>query len=83
MRGFSSQPEIAGIAERIGRTPAQVVLRWHVQNGLVAIPKSANPDRMAENAAVFDFELSEDDLAEIAGLSRGPNAGVDSDREGH
>lgn len=76
-------PEIAGIAERIGRTPAQVVLRWHVQNGLVAIPKSVNHVRMAENAAVFDFEMSERDLAEIGRLSRGPNAGVDSDREGH
>jgi len=76
-------PEIVAIAERLERTPGQVVLRWHVQNGLVAIPKSANPARMAENAAVFDFELGDDDLATMAGLSRGPNAGVDSDREGH
>ncbi len=76
-------PVIAGVAERAGRTPGQVVLRWHVQHGLVPIPKSANPARMAENADVFDFELSEDDVAEIAGLSRGPDAGVDSDREGH
>ncbi len=76
-------PVIAGIAERVGRTPGQVVLRWHVQNGLVVIPRSTNPVRIAENAAVFDFELSDDDIAEIATLSRGPNAGVDSDREGH
>jgi 2,5-diketo-D-gluconate reductase A len=76
-------PEIIAIAERIGRTPGQVVLRWHVQNGLVVIPRSKSPERIAENAAVFDFELSDADLAEIATLSRGPNAGVDSDREGH
>jgi 2,5-diketo-D-gluconate reductase A len=76
-------PVIAAIAERIGRTPGQVVLRWHVQNGLVVIPRSRVPARIAENAAVFDFELTEDDVAEIATLSRGPNAGVDSDREGH
>jgi 2,5-diketo-D-gluconate reductase A len=76
-------PAIGAIAQRINRTPGQVVLRWHVQNGLVAIPKSANPDRMAENAAIFDFELSHEELAEIGALSRGPNAGVDSDHEGH
>jgi 2,5-diketo-D-gluconate reductase A len=76
-------PAIRAIAERVGRTPGQVVLRWHVQNGLVAIPKSANPARMAENAAIFDFALSDEELAEIGALSRGPDAGVDSDREGH
>jgi 2,5-diketo-D-gluconate reductase A len=76
-------PVIAAIAERVGRTPGQVVLRWHVQKGLVVIPRSRVPARIAENAAVFDFELTEDDVAEIATLSRGPNAGVDSDREGH
>jgi 2,5-diketo-D-gluconate reductase A len=78
-----ASPVITAIAERIGRTPGQVVLRWHVQNGLVVIPRSKSPERIAENAAVFDFELSDADLAEIGTLSRGPNAGVDSDREGH
>ena len=76
-------PVIAAIAERMGRTAGQVVLRWHVQNGLVVIPRSRDPGRIAENAAIFDFELSDGDLAEVATLSRGPNAGVDSDREGH
>jgi 2,5-diketo-D-gluconate reductase A len=81
--GVLASPVITAIAERIGRTPGQVVLRWHVQNGLVVIPRSKRPERIAENAAVFDFELSDAELAELATLSRGPNAGVDSDREGH
>jgi 2,5-diketo-D-gluconate reductase A len=77
------QPVIGEVAARHGRTPAQVVLRWHVQLGLVAIPKSHDPGRMRENLGVFDFELDDDDLAAIATLSRGPDAGIDSDRTGH
>src|SRR5690606_32607006 len=50
-------PVVQRVAESLGRTPAQVVLRWHVQQGLVAIPKSASPERMRDNLAVFDFEL--------------------------
>jgi 2,5-diketo-D-gluconate reductase A len=78
-----SQPAIARVAEKHDRTPAQVVLRWHVQNGLVAIPKSRNPERMAQNLAVFDFELDADDLTAFDTLDEGPAAGVDSDRTGH
>ena len=76
-------PVIAGIAEAHDRTTAQVVLRWHVQQGLVAIPKSRDAGRLASNLAVFDFELTDDDLAAIASLSQGANAGVDSDKTGH
>lgn len=76
-------PVVQRIAECLGRTPAQVVLRWHVQQGLVAIPKSASPERMRENLAVFDFELAASDLDELATLSRGPDAGVDSNVDGH
>jgi 2,5-diketo-D-gluconate reductase A len=76
-------PTILSIAEQHGRTPGQVVLRWHVQQGLVAIPKSSNPGRLAENIAVFDFELTASDLAALGELSGGPDAGVDSDRSGH
>ncbi|MGH1549913.1 aldo/keto reductase [Leifsonia poae] len=76
-------PVLAEIGEKHGRTPGQIVLRWHVQNGLVAIPKSRNPERMAENLAVFDFELDADDLAALDALDEGPDAGVDSDRTGH
>jgi 2,5-diketo-D-gluconate reductase A len=78
-----AEPVLAGLAEKHGRTPSQIVLRWHVQNGLVAIPKSRNPERMAENLAVFDFELDAEDLAALDRLDEGPDAGVDSDRTGH
>ncbi|WP_150307273.1 aldo/keto reductase [Planctomonas psychrotolerans] len=78
-----SAPVLATIGERYGKTPAQVVLRWHVQLGNVAIPKSTNRDRLAQNIDVFDFELTESDMADIATLSKGPDAGVDSDVSGH
>lgn len=77
------EPVLARLAQKHGRTPGQIVLRWHVQNGLVAIPKSKSPERMAQNRAVFDFELDAADLAELDRLDRGPDAGVDSDRSGH
>ena len=63
-------PVLKEIAARHGRSPAQVVLRWHVEIGTVAIPKSANPKRIVENIDVLDFALSEDDHARIAGLDR-------------
>ena len=63
-----SDPVISGIAARHGRTPAQIILRWHLDNGLIAIPKSVTARRIAENFAVFDFKLSDSDLAAIAGL---------------
>jgi diketogulonate reductase-like aldo/keto reductase len=62
---------LASIGDRHGRTPVQVVLRWHLQLGLIAIPKSSNVDRLRQNLDVFDFELSDDDLAQIAGLETG------------
>lgn len=77
------EPVVRELANELGRTPAQVVLRWHVQQGLVAIPKSSDPQRLAENLAVFDFELSDEHLARIATFDEGPEAGVDSDVTGH
>lgn len=74
---------LARVAEKHDRTPAQTVLRWHLQNGLVVIPKSANPQRMADNLGAFGFELDADDLAALDTLDEGPDAGVDSDRSGH
>ena len=76
-------PVLAEVGDKHGRTPAQVVLRWHVQNGLVVIPKSGDPERMRKNLAIFDFELDADDLAAIDSLDEGPEAGVDSDSAGH
>ena len=55
-------PVIAEIASRLGRTPAQVIIRWHIDNGLVVIPKSVTPSRIVENFKVFDFKLSAEDL---------------------
>ncbi len=74
--------EIVAIARRHAVTPAQVVTRWHVQNGLVAIPKSGNAARMAANLDVFEFELTPEDLASIATLAN-PSAANDSDVVGH
>jgi 2,5-diketo-D-gluconate reductase A len=62
---------IRGIAAKVERTPAQVALRWHLQRGDIVFPKSMRPERMAENFALFDFELSGEDMAEITGLDRG------------
>lgn len=81
--GLREDPRIAKIAEAHGKSVTQVVLRWHIQLGLVAIPKSANPGRIAENIDVFDFELSEDELASISGLDRGEADVTDSDVFGH
>jgi len=72
-------PTIVAIAENLGRTPAQVVLRWHIQRGDVVFPKSVNRDRMAENFALFDFELSQADMATLTGLDRGERTGPDPD----
>jgi diketogulonate reductase-like aldo/keto reductase len=66
-----TEPAIAAIAEAHGVTPAQAVLRWHIQQGLVAIPKSATPSRQQENLDVFGFTLSEEEIQAITGLERG------------
>jgi 2,5-diketo-D-gluconate reductase A len=65
------------------RSPGQVVLRWHVQHGLIAIPKSKRPERIAENFAVFDFELTPDEMAALDALDQGESAATDSDSFGH
>lgn len=74
-----SEPLLADLAGKYGRTPAQVVLRWHLQLGNVVIPKSVTPSRVAENLAVFDFELDADDMAGLSGLDRGLRTGPDPD----
>ena len=70
---------IVKIAERLGRTPAQVTLRWHLQRGDVVFPKSTSPQRMAENFALFDFELDGADMTAISALDRGERTGPNPD----
>lgn len=76
-RGDFDAPEVVAIAERVGRTPAQVVLRWHIQHGLSVIPKSSRASRLAENFAVLDFALTTEDMAVLDGLDRGHRTGPD------
>ena len=64
-------PVIVEIAAAVDRTPAQVTLRWHIQRGSIVFPKSTSPARMRENLALFDFELSAEQVAQIAALDRG------------
>ena len=71
---------IGAIAEAHGKTPAQVMLRWHLQQGRSAIPKSVNPKRIAENFDVFDFELSGEELSRIDALDTGVRNGPDPDQ---
>lgn len=63
-------PELEAIAEKNGKTVAQVILRWHLQRGIVVIPKSTHIERMEENFHVFDFTLSEEDMAAISALDK-------------
>jgi 2,5-diketo-D-gluconate reductase A len=72
-------PTVVRIAEANGRTPAQVTLRWHVQRGDIVFPKSVTRSRVEENFHIFDFELSEADMADITALDRGERTGPDPD----
>ncbi|HET7485604.1 MAG TPA: aldo/keto reductase [Solirubrobacterales bacterium] len=65
---------IASVAGNHGKSPAQAILRWHLQLGNVAIPKSVTPERIRENVEIFDFELSDEEMAAIGGSSQGPTA---------
>lgn len=76
-------PVLARIAEKHGKTPGQIVLRWHIQEDLIPIPKTANPQRMKENLSIYDFELDAGDMSAIATLDAWQDAGVDSDIQGH
>ena len=79
-KGVIDDPAVRALAQAHGKTPAQVVLRWHVQLGNLVIPKSVTPERIRENIDVFDFELSDADMAQIAGLDRADGrVGADPD----
>jgi len=73
-------PAIVAIAERAGKTPAQVVLRWHIQRGDIVFPKSVTPDRIKENIDIFDFELSAADVEDITVLNKNERTGPDPDK---
>ncbi|MER5851691.1 aldo/keto reductase [Streptomyces sp. NPDC002012] len=74
-KGLLEVPTVVAIAQKHGRTPAQAVLRWHIQTGNVVIPKSVTPSRIVENLDVFGFELDADDLAAFAALDEGKRLG--------
>lgn len=74
-----ADPVLTAIAEKNGKSPAQVILRWHLQNGVAVIPKSVTPSRLKENADIFDFELSPDDIGLINRLDAGTRFGADPD----
>ncbi len=81
-KGLLDEPLIREIAEAKDRTPAQVVLRWHIQLDNVVIPKSANADRIRQNIEVFDFELDDTEMATLAKLENGERIGPDPDNFG-
>jgi diketogulonate reductase-like aldo/keto reductase len=76
-KGLLEVPAIVAIAQKHGRTPAQVVLRWHIQLGNIVIPKSVTPSRIKENIEVFDFSLDDEDLAAISALNEDRRLGPD------
>ncbi|MBT2765248.1 aldo/keto reductase [Paenibacillus sp. FSL W8-0187] len=79
MQGNLDQPVLAQIAEKYGKTTAQVILRWDIQNGVIVIPKSIKEHRIRENAGIFDFELSAEDMAAIDGLNQNKRFGSNPD----
>jgi 2,5-diketo-D-gluconate reductase A len=76
-------PTLAAIATKYGKTPGQVVLRWHIELANVAIPRSANPGRIAQNIDIFDFKLTSAEISAISALDTGKEPRVDSDKTGH
>lgn len=76
-------PAVDRLADKYGMTPAQIVLRWHLQLGLVAIPKSANPLRIKQNINLFGFELTADEVESLSALDTGDADITDSDSFGH
>ena len=71
LKGMFTEPILKEIAKKHGKTSAQVILRWNIQNGVIVIPKSVHKEHMAENLAIWDFELDTEDMARIATLDKG------------
>lgn len=78
-KGVFDQPIIKKLAKKYGKTPAQIVIRWHLDSGLVVIPKSITPSRIVENFAVFDFRLEKPEISEISALDIGKRLGPNPD----
>ena len=78
-----SEPILATTGAKYGKTPAQIVLRWDIEQGIVAIPRSSNAERLAQNLDIFDFTLTADEIAAISALDTGAEKRVDSDTGGH
>lgn len=81
-KGVFDQKVIHQLADKYGKTPAQIVIRWHLDSGLVVIPKSVTPSRIAENFNVWDFRTDKEELGEIAKLDQGKRLGPDPDQFG-
>ena len=77
--GVLDDPTIGEIAKRVGKTPAQVVLRWHIERQDIVFPKSVTPERIRENIDIFDFELDGADVAAISALNKNERTGPDPD----
>ncbi|MDQ1005341.1 diketogulonate reductase-like aldo/keto reductase [Neobacillus niacini] len=75
MLGNLDHPLLVKLGEKYKKTPAQITLRWDLQHGISAIPKSITPSRIEENANIFDFELSEEDMQQIDALNNGQRFG--------
>jgi len=82
-KGLLDEPVLATIAAKYGKTPAQVVLRWNIELGIATIPRSSNPERLAQNLDIFDFALTGDEIAAVSALDTGAEKRVDSDTQGH
>jgi 2,5-diketo-D-gluconate reductase A len=74
-----ADPEVLSVARQAGKTPAQVVLRWHIDRGDIVFPKSVTPERIRENIDIFDFELSGQDIETLTGLNKNMRTGPDPD----
>lgn len=77
--GLFDHPVIVGAAEKYGKSPAQIILRWDIQNGVSTIPKSVTPERIKENADIFDFELTDEEMKQIDTLENGERMGKNPD----
>lgn len=77
------EPKVLQLAEKYGKTPVQVILRWHLDSGLTAVAKSSDAERLTQNLDVFDFELEPEDVMSLAALDQGEAAAADSDSFGH